>query len=73
VAVVGQSPISRVIVQVKSGPIPLSGNARLIGNYLTTDQVLSVGGIQFQSEPLRKRKHLVELRMLPHATVTMSR
>jgi hypothetical protein len=26
----------------------------LIGNYLTTDQVLAVGGIQFQSEPLRK-------------------
>jgi hypothetical protein len=47
--------------------------ARLIGNYLTTDQVLAVGGIQFQSEPLRKRNHLVELRMLHHATVTMSR
>ena len=46
---------------------------RLIGNYLTTDQVLAVGGIQFQSEPLRKRNHLVELRMLHHATVTMSR
>ena len=46
---------------------------RLIGNYLTTDQVLSVGGIQFQSKPLRKRNHLVELRMLHHATVTMSR
>ena len=45
----------------------------LIGNYLTTDQVLAVGGIQFQSEPLRKRNHLVELRMLHHATVTMSR
>jgi hypothetical protein len=44
-----------------------------LGNYLTTDQVLSVGGIQFQSEPLRKRNHLVELRMLHHATVTMSR
>ena len=45
----------------------------LSGNYLTTDQVLAVGGIQFQSEPLRKRNHLVELRMLHHATVTMSR
>jgi hypothetical protein len=45
----------------------------LIGNYLTTDQVLAVGGIQLQSEPLRKRNHLVELRMLHHAAVTMSR
>jgi hypothetical protein len=34
---------------------------------------LAVGGIQFQSEPLRKRNHLVELRILHHATVTMSR
>ena len=33
----------------------MSGSTRLIGNYLTTDQVLAVGGIQFQSEPLRKR------------------
>jgi hypothetical protein len=46
---------------------------RLIGNYLTTDQVFAVGGIQFQSEPLRKRNHLVELQMLHHATVTMSK
>jgi len=46
---------------------------RLIGSYPTTDQVLAVGGIQFQSEPLRKRNHLVELRMLHHAAVTMSR
>jgi hypothetical protein len=44
-----------------------------VSDYLTTDQVLAVGGIQFQSEPLRKRNHLVELRMLHHATVTMSR
>ena len=57
----------------KRQPQRRSQLARLIGNYLTTDQVLAVGGIQFQSEPLRKRNHLVELRMLHHATVTMSR
>ncbi|MGA2430669.1 MAG: hypothetical protein ABSH13_19385 [Candidatus Acidiferrum sp.] len=60
----------------KSSASPIVGQfpvTQLIGNYLTTDQVLAVGGIQFQSEPLRKRNHLVELRMLRHATVTMSR
>jgi hypothetical protein len=46
---------------------------RLIGTYLTTDQVLTVGGIQFQSEPLPESNHLVELRMLHHATMTTSR
>ena len=53
--------------------VPPAYTFKLIGNYLTTDQVLAVGGIQFQSEPLRKRNHLVEPRMLHHATVTMSR
>jgi len=58
----------------RSGPWCRYGTCtELIGNYLTTDQVLAVGGIQFQSEPLRKRNHLVELRMLHHAMVTMSR
>ncbi len=57
----------------KSGVLVPKLPVRRIGNYLTTDQVLAVGGIQFQSEPLRKRNHLVELRMLHHATVTMNR
>jgi hypothetical protein len=64
-------PKSRL--QVKSAQNLIVRLPVLIGNYLTTDQVLAVGGIQFQSEPLCERNHLVELRMLHHATVTMSR
>ncbi len=59
--------------QVSGTSDALKTQLGLIGNYLTTDQVLAVGGIQFQSEPLRKRNHLVELRMLHHAAVTMGR
>ena len=39
----------------------LTYSFKQIGNYLTTEQVLPVEGIQFQSEPLRKPSHLVEL------------
>ena len=63
-------------LNVKQPILALTGqfpSTPLIGNYLTTDQILAVGGIQFQPEPLRKRNRLVELRMLHHAAVTKSR